>query len=354
MADPSKTENATPRKREEFRKKGSIAKSIEISTALILLTAYLVFRFTGPFIYNYIVYFFKYYLININKISITNDDMTKLVIQATIHILVITIPILVMIFLIVIIGNLLQVGFLITMEPIKPNLNKLNIIKGFKNLFSKRSLENLVKDLLKVAIIGYLVYSTIKTNIPVIVNFFNLDIQQSFFILCQIIMAILFKIIVAFIVIAVLDYLFQRYSLEEQMRMSKQEVKEEYKRTEGDPLVKGEIRRRQQEMARHRMMSEVPKADVVVTNPFHIAVALRYDAKKMVAPQVVAKGTRMIAENIKELARNNNVPIMENPPIARALYKSCKVGESITTELYSAVAEILTYIYKLSGKTFGI
>ncbi|MEK6557830.1 MAG: EscU/YscU/HrcU family type III secretion system export apparatus switch protein, partial [Candidatus Margulisiibacteriota bacterium] len=165
---------------------------------------------------------------------------------------------------------------------------------------------------------------------------------------------ILYKIILAFIVLAVLDYVFQRYSLEDQMKMSKEEIKEEHKRTEGDPVIKGEIRRRQHEMARHRMMSEVPKADVVITNPFHVAVALRYDAKDMKAPQVVAKGVRRIADQIKTLAREHDIPIIENPPVARALYKSSKVGHAIPADMYSAVAEILTYIFKLSGKTFGI
>jgi flagellar biosynthetic protein FlhB len=186
------------------------------------------------------------------------------------------------------------------------------------------------------------------------IDFFNIPVENSFLTLCGLAMDVLLKIVLAFIVLAGVDYLFQRWQLEEQMKMTKQEIKEEYKRTEGDPTIKAEIRRRQQEMARHRMMQEVPKADVVVTNPIHVAVAIRYDATEMRAPIVVAKGMNLVAERIKLLANENDIPLVENPPLARALYKSAKVGKEIPADMYSVVAEVLTYLYRLKGKTFGV
>ncbi len=354
MGDPSKTEKATSRRRDEFRKKGSVAKSTEVNTAVILLVAYLVLKVSGKYMYQQFSSMLRYYFENAHRIQVTEDNMMQIFINITVQSLLLTAPVIGSILIAVIIANILQFGLLVTWEPVKPSLTKINIIKGFKNLFSKKSIETLMKSLAKISVVGYIAYSTIRKDIPVIINFFNMDIQQSFFILCTIAMDVLYKIVLVFVIIAAIDYAFQRYTMEEQMKMSKQEIKEEHKRSEGDPLIKGEIRRRQQEMSRHRMMSEVPKADVVVTNPFHVAVAIRYDANSMRAPEVVAKGLRKVAEHIKEIARENDIPLVENPPVARALYKSAKVGKEIPSDLYSVVAEILTYIYKLSGKTFGI
>ena len=354
MGDPSKTEQATPRRQEEYRKKGSVVKSIEINTAVILLTAFFLLKITGKFMYQHLSELLKYYLSNSWNIQINSGSIMTLGTNIFFSIVLLTLPILASIVVAIIVANILQFGFLLTLEPIKPNLGKLNIIKGFQNLFSKKSLETLVKSLLKILLVGYIAYSTITKDIPIIINFFFINVEQSWLIFVGLAMEILYKIVIAFIVLAAIDFFVQKWTMDNQMKMSKQEIKEEHKRTEGDPLIKAEIKRRQHEMARSRMMSEVPKADVVITNPFHVAIAIKYDAKTMHSPKVIAKGLRQIAENIKAIARENNIPLVENPPVARALYKSTKVGQDIPSDLYSAVAEILTYIYKLSGKTFGI
>jgi len=354
MADPSKTEKATPRRRQEFRKKGSIAKSAEINTTFVLFSSILILKFGGKYIYLFISDTLKFYLSHIHTFNLETDDMANFFIIMFSKVLIMIVPAMIILFFTSVLANLVQVGFLLTTDPIKPNIGKLNIIKGIQNLISKKSLENLVKAITKVSIIGYLAYITIRDNIPQIIDFFNLDLNHSFLITAQLCFQLLVKIIIAFIVISALDYIFQRYTHEEKMKMTKQEIKEEYKRMEGDPLIKGAIRRRQQEMARRRMMSEVPKADVVVTNPFHVAVAIKYDARSMKAPIVLAKGIGRIAESIRKIAEENNVPIIENPPVARALYKSSTVGKVIPADMYSAIADILTQIYRLSGKTFGI
>lgn len=354
MADPSKTEKATSRRRQEFRKKGSIAKSPEISTAFTLFVAFLLFKILGKSAYTYISSTFHFYFANLGLIEISEDSIGLVFLDLLFRLTILIVPVLFIFIISAYISNLVQVGFLFSLEPIKPDFKKISILKGFQNLFSKKSLANLAKIIAKVMVIGWLAYSTIISNLFRIQHFYFQDIQLSLFEISDIAMSILFKIAVAFLVIAILDYLFQRYSLEEQMKMSKQEVKEEFRRSEGDPQIKAFIRRKQAEMARSRMIQEIPKADVVITNPIHVAVAIQYDAKTMNAPKIVAKGLRLIAENIKKIAKENNIPIVENPEVARALYKSGKVGKEIPSELFSAVAEILTYIFKISGKTFGI
>lgn len=354
MADPSRSEKATPRRRSDYRKKGSVAKSVEVNTAVILLSAFLYLKFAGGFMYGHLLTIFRYYFENLNKINVQQDSLMDVFLYIAMHIIILTVPFLLFLMACVIIATWMQIGLMFTLEPIKPSLKKISIIKGFKNLFSKRSLETLVKSLFKISIVGYIVYSTIKKDIPIIIDFVNLPVENSFFMLCKLAMEVFLKIIMAFVVLAGIDYIFQRWQLEEQMKMTKQEIKEEYKRTEGDPTIKAEIRRRQHEMASHRMMQEVPKADVVVTNPIHVAVAIRYNATEMRAPIVVAKGMNLVAEKIKQIAAENDVPLVENPTLARALYKSAKVGKEIPADMYSVVAEVLTYLYRLKGKTFGV
>ncbi len=354
MADPSKTEKATPRREQEARKKGNVAKSPEISTAITLVVAILLLKVGGETLYGYFFYITKNYFSHLHDTDVSMENLAPLFMEILFHILIITIPILLIFFIAAIISNLIQVGFLLTFEPIKPNLNKLNVITGFKNLFSKNAIATLFKSLAKIIFVGYLAFDTIRENLPLLVNFFFQGIEVNLLSVSAIAMKILIKITMAFVVIAIIDYAFQRYNRAQQLKMSKQEIKDEYKRTEGDPLIKGAIRRRQMEMARRRMMSEVPKADVVVTNPSHLAIAISYDATKMNAPKVLAKGMNKIAERIKEIAKEHNIPLVENPPVARALYKACEVNKEIPSDLYTTVAEILTYVYKLSGKRFGI
>ncbi|MDD4527216.1 MAG: flagellar biosynthesis protein FlhB [Candidatus Margulisbacteria bacterium] len=354
MADPSKTEKATPRRQQEARKKGNVAKSPEVGTAVTLLVAVILLKVGGKSLYKYFSFITQNYFTRLHEFEINSETVSSIFMEILFHILVIVLPIMVIFFSVVILSNLLQVGFLLTIEPIKPSFSKLNVIKGFKNLFSKTALATLFKSIAKIVFVGYLAFSTIRDNLPTIVNFFFQDMESNLMGVSAIALKILIKLTFAFILIAIMDYTFQRYNRNQKLKMSKQEIKDEYKRTEGDPIIKGAIRRKQMEMARRRMMSEIPKADVVITNPTHIAIAISYNAQKMRAPKVVGKGMNKIAEKIKELAKENNIPIVENPPVARALFKACEVDKEIPADLYSTVAEILTYVYKMNGKTFGI
>jgi flagellar biosynthesis protein FlhB len=354
MADPSKTEKATAKRRQEARKKGNIAKSPEINTAVTLLVAVIALKASGNILYRYFSYMLEKYLLELSVTDVNMLNISMIFIEIGFHILIVIVPVMLIFMFSAIISNLLQVGFLFTLEPIKPSFSKLNMLKGFKKLFSKEALVTLIKSLLKVGLIGYLAFSTVRDNLPVLVNFFYQDIENNMLILANIAWAILLKIAIVFIIIAGLDYFFQWYNREQQLRMSKQEIKDEHKKSEGDPLIKSAIRRKQMEMARRRMMSEIPKSDVVVTNPVHLAIVIKYNAQEMKAPKVTAKGMNKIAERIKEIAIENDIPIVENPPVARALYKACEVDKEIPADLYSTVAEILTYVYKMSGKRFGI
>ncbi len=354
MADPSKTEEATPRRRDEFRKKGNIAKSPEISAASILLACVLLLNATGAFIWHSFEDIMTYSLRHVMLTPLNDANVGNLGVYYMFKVTVIMGPLLLLAFAVAYISNLLQVGFLYTLEPISPKLSKIDPIAGFGRLFSKRSLGQLVKSIAKVLVIGYLAYSIVQKDIPLFLSYIYMPLSAITVSLAGVMMEIALKVALLYIVIAIIDYFFQRYMLSTDMRMTKQEIRDEHRRQEGSPEIKNEIRRRQREMGQRRMMQKVPQADVIVTNPFHIAIALQYDAHTMSVPKVIAKGARLIAEQIKELGRTHNIPIVENPEVARALYASTHVDHDIPGDLFNAVAEILTYVYKLSGKRFGI
>jgi len=253
------------------------------------------------------------------------------------------------------IGSYSQVGFLFTVDPLVPKFDRLNPFTGIKRvIFSKRSLIELIKGLLKVGIIGLIGWYSIESYIEESALIMDSDVLTIFFFLCKAAMSISFKIILVFVVIAALDYIVQRRLFENEIKMTKEEVKEENKQLEGDPLIKSRIRSIQRQLARRRMMQEVPKADVVITNPTHLAIALKYEFGKMDAPKVVAKGANLIAEKIKQIAIEHNIPIIEDKPLAQLIYKSVDIDESIPQEMYQAVAQILAYIYKIKNKNISI
>ena len=248
-------------------------------------------------------------------------------------------------------ANALQVGLVLSGEPLSPKGSRLDPIAGIGRMFSMRSAVELVKGLAKTALIAYMVFAFLRAEYPVVVRLMGTDPGQIAAGIGGLMSRMLFRAGMAMLVIAAIDYGFQRYQHEKNLRMTKQEVKEDLKRSEGDPLVKSRIRQQQRQMARNRMMQQVPEADVVVTNPTHYAVALKYDADTMAAPVVLAKGQRLVAERIKEIARESRVPMVENVELARALYRSTEVGDEVPAALYLAVAEILAYVYRLSGRT---
>ena len=257
-------------------------------------------------------------------------------------------PIFAVFLVIGLVSNFVQIGFLVSAEAIKPKFSKLNPITGIKNkFFSIKSLEQLVKSLVIVCVVGLVAYRAIRREVPFFPPLLDSDPSVIVLTLYRSCMHLLWDALWLFILIAVADYSFQKWQHTQDLMMSKQEVKDEMKQTEGNPQIKSRIRSIQIQMARRRMMKEVPKADVVITNPTHLAVALKYDRGQMVAPVVVAKGAGVVAEKIKDVARSSQIPIVENKPLARALFRSVELGEAVPEDLYKAVAEILAYVYRL-------
>jgi flagellar biosynthetic protein FlhB len=245
--------------------------------------------------------------------------------------------------------NILQIGFLFTGEPIRPKFDKINPIEGFKRIFSRRALETLVRDIIKIIVVGWIGYAAVKGLMNEAMRIADATVQQIAAFTGMAVFWIAIKILIGYCVIAVFDYAFQRWDYEKSIMMTRQEVREELRQTEGDPLLRARIRSVQRELARRRMMEEVPKAAVVVTNPTEIAVALAYETG-MTAPVVVAKGKRILAEKIRDIAVAAGIPIVENVLLAQTLYQAVDIGHPISADLYTAVAEVLAYVYRLRGK----
>ncbi|MFD0616729.1 flagellar biosynthesis protein FlhB [Paenibacillus sp. GCM10027629] len=345
-----KTEKATPKKRQESRQKGQVAKSADLSGASVLLGAFMCLLMLGGFFKERLMNLFTEPLLHHMNISFTQETILQFFGQMALKILIFMAPIFIIAILLGLLANYLQVGFLFTGDPIKVKLSKINPINGFKNIFSMRSLVEFMKSIIKLTVIGLLVYTSIIGQKAEILQLSHQSIEHIFTFAAKVTLGLGIKIAAVLLVLAGLDYLYQRYEHEKSLRMSKQDIKDEYKKMEGDPLIKGKIRERQRRMALSRMMQEVPKADVIITNPTHFAVAIKYDATMMQAPQIIAKGQDYVALKIKELAKEHNIVTMENKPLARALYARTEIGDSIPADLFQAVAEVLAYVYKLKGR----
>ena len=250
----------------------------------------------------------------------------------------------------VFVSNVVQVKWKVTGKPLKPKFSKLNPIKGFKRFFSKDKLVELLKAVLKLSVLFYVVYSSLQNEWGMIVNIYQLDLWSALTLIVDLVLNISFKICIVFLVLAFADWYYQKRKFQTDMKMTKQEVKDEYKNAEGNPQIKGQIRRKMQEVSRRRMMQALPEADVVITNPTHLAVALKYDKEAAEAPVVIAKGADFLAQKIKDTARENQIEIVENKPLARMLYHNVEIGDQIPPELYQVVAEILAYVYERQGK----
>ncbi len=344
-----RTEPATPRKREEVRKKGQVAKSVEINSALVLLAGIISLKFFGAHLFTQLSQMMHYIFSNFYIMEITESGITFYFYTVIIRLSYVLVPIIGLIVLVALISNFFQVGFSLSLQPISPTLDKINPITGFSRIFSTRSSVELVKSIFKIIIVGYIAYAIIKANFHNFVPMMDMDIRQSINFIAFLAYKIAIYIAIALVIMAVFDYGYQRFEFEKSIRMTKQEIKDEYKQLEGDPLLRSRIRQRQREIARRRMMQEVPKADVIITNPLHLAVAIKYDENTMTAPLVIAKGARLIAEKIKEIAASNNIPMVENPPLAQVLYKLVEIGQEVPPHLYQVVAEILAFVYKLKG-----
>jgi flagellar biosynthetic protein FlhB len=346
-----KTEEASPRRKQEARKKGQVAKSPEVNSAIILLLGFMSLKVFFPYMFNELQDFIRSFLEQLNHVEEFNIDylMTILISTAIITGKVLF-PLVLSIMIGGVVANYIQVGFMFSTEPLMPKFERINPIEGAKRIFSKRALMELAKSLIKIGAVSYIVYKGIREEFDIFPKMLDMDIQESLVFIGQLVLKIAFQVGLMLLVLAIIDFAFQKWDFNRSMRMSKQEVKQEFKQTEGNPQVKGKIKEKQRQMALRRMMQEVPKADVVITNPTHYAVALKYDGVTMNAPVIVAKGQDLVAQKIKEKAKEHSVAIVENKPLARALYRSCEIGEIVPPDLFQAVAEVLAFVYRLKGK----
>ena len=350
FANEEKTEEATPKKKSEARKKGQIARSKDVGLAITMVTCTLVILLLSGMIVGNLkdtmVYFLQSGMLqDINEMSIKSIVLTVLM-KAGLCILPVVVPIMIA----GIVASLMQTGFLLTGEPLKPKFSKLNPISGFKNMFSKKSFVDLLKNLAVVTVIGFIGFLYVRDNYDKILQISNTYLPSLGGQVQDLVVGIFFQVSVVLVIIAAADYFVQFKFHQKDLRMTKQEIKEEYKQMEGDPQIKSKIKQKQREMATRRMMASVADATVVITNPTHLSIALKYEEGNNEAPKVVAKGADLVALKIKEVAKENDVPIMENKPLARMIYEQVDIDREVPQEMYQAVAEILAMVYKLKNK----
>jgi flagellar biosynthetic protein FlhB len=346
-----KTEDPSGRKLSKAREEGQVAKSIEIPSVFVLLGGVVTLFAVSRLFYTNIAGVFHYNLV-FEKIPVfTINELVHLLAVHVRVVLITCLPVMLAVVLVALLANFAQVGFQISWKSLEPKPSRLDPINGFKQKFSSRAVVEFVKTLLKIGIICIVAYTSIKGELSDISVLYDSSIGFILLFILKTAFWIFIKVCLVMIVLAVLDYAYQKWKFLDDQKMTKKEVKDENKQTEGDPLVKSRIRQLQHEAARKRMMAAVPEADVVVTNPTRLAVALKYDGQQMDAPTVLAKGAGPIAENIRRIARENDVPLVEDKPLARNLYKLVDIGQEVPMELYQAVAELLAYVYKLKGKS---
>jgi len=351
-----KTEQPTAKKLEDARKEGQVAKSKEIANAFGLLALFLVLKlYLGTMGTRFIELFSAVYM-QIPAVSeMYNGNLPVASLQVVIRsmmiqLVIIIAPVLLVGVAVAFVCDVVQVKWQPTAKPLQPKFNKLNPIKGFGRIFSTNSLVELIKAILKIGLIGYIVYSYLKDKTGRIFILYNISLNQAIGLIGETVVDLGIRVAAVYMVIAFLDFAYQKWKFNEDMKMTKQEVKDEYKNQEGDPQVKSKQKQRMREASMRRMMQQLPEADVVITNPTHYAVAIKYDPDKYDAPYVLAKGENYLAQRIKDVARENDIEIVENKPLARMLYANVEIGELVPPELYQAVAEVLAFVYHLKGK----
>lgn len=350
-----KTEEATPKKLEDARKEGQVAKSREIGMGVSLLTLFVLLKvYVGALGEKFLGIFREVY-IKIPEFvgkegTYDASAFGSAMADILLSMLIMMTPFLVVGFIVAFLSDVIQVKWKFTMKPLQPKLDKMDPIKGFKKIISAQSIFELIKSVLKIAFISYLTYTTIKDKVGIIYSLYDISLSTALGVIGDTVIGLGIKIGAWYLIIAAIDFIYQKFKFKKDMRMSKQEVKDEYKNAEGDPKVKSQQRQRMRQASQRRMMQSVPTADVVITNPTHFAVALKYDADSGKAPIVVAKGEDFLAKRIKEIAKESNVEIVENKPLARMLYHNVALGEEIPPELYQAVAEVLAFVYGLKNK----
>ncbi|MEW4283715.1 flagellar biosynthesis protein FlhB [Priestia koreensis] len=345
-----KTEKATPKKRQDSRKKGQVAKSQDVTTAIILLLSFLYFSFGAGNLFEQLRMLLVHSLQEYLAKDVTESNVFTILMELLPKIALAVGPIFLVVIVGALIANFMQVGFLISAESLKPNLNKINPISGAKRIFSMRAIVELLKSLLKVGLIGVATFSILWINHTEILLLSQKTVGAALVTISKLVLQMGLTGSAILLFLAFLDYLYQKFDFEKSIRMSKQDIKDEYKNIEGDPHIKGKIKQKQREMAMSRMMQEVPNADVVITNPTHYAIALKYDEAKMDAPYVIASGVDFMAQKIKSIAKSHEVVMIENRPLARALYDQTDVGDAVPEEFFKTIAEILAYVYRLKNK----
>jgi flagellar biosynthetic protein FlhB len=345
-----RTEKATGKKRADARKKGQVAVSREVSSVMILLTSLGIFYFAGSWMFWNMSQLISRVYQNIGSLSIDSvTDASTFSLEILYRLLAVLLPFLLPIAIVGFIANVMQIGFQIHTQTMSLKFTKLNPVSGMKRFVSLKSLVELGKSIIKILFIGGIAYLVLKNDLSSFPNLVQQEVGQIVVFIARVSLKLFFLVSLAMIVLAVLDYIYQRWQYEQDLKMTKQEVKDEFKQSQGDPKVKARIRGVQLEMARRRMMEAVPEADVVITNPTHLAIALKFNAHEMIAPRVVAKGAGFVAQRIREIAEENRIPLVEEKPLAQALYKMVEIGDYIPAELYRAVAEVLAYVYRLKG-----
>lgn len=345
-----KTEEPTPKKKKDARKQGNIAKSAEVNKAMTFIAILVViYMMSGSIISE-----LQGFIVNIlsGDFSMTmNDNTIKiLMFKVMMSFMKIVLPISLIIMVFGILGSLIQTGLFFSMESLKPKFSKLNPLTGLKNMFSMKAIVNLIKSMVVICIMIYLGYSFMSKNFEGIIKSGDIYLPYLFNIVLDLIKSILTSITLAVAVVAALDYGYEKFSHKKGLKMTKQEVKEEYKQMEGDPHIKGKIKQKQRQMANQRMMQAVPSSTVILTNPTHISIAIRYEQGKDTTPIVVAKGVDEVAFRIREIAKSHDIPIIENVPLARLIYKEVDIDQEIPEEMYKAVAEVLVAVYKIKNK----
>jgi flagellar biosynthetic protein FlhB len=348
-----KTEEATPKKLDDARKEGQVARSQELVTAFSLITLFGALKIFMTFLVNNFVDSFK---LIYNSIETYSDGVFErnfgamYLNEAMKRVMYIALPMLAASFIVGFTVNVFQVQWKPTTKPLQPKFSKLNPINGFKRMFSLDKLVELIKALIKIGVVGYLAYSTFRDRVGIVSLVYGLDLFQAVILIGNEVINFGLKVSAVFLVVGVADYIYQKFKFAKDMRMTKQEIKEEFKQTEGDPKIKGQIRQKMREAAQRRMMQKLPEADVVITNPTHLACAIKYDKEVSEAPVLIAKGADFLAQKIKEKAREYYIPIVENKPLARMLYHNVELDEEIPEELYQMTAEVLAYVYSINGK----
>jgi flagellar biosynthesis protein FlhB len=345
-----KTLPASERKKQRAREDGNVAKSQDLNSGVTLLMGLLALYLFGRYTLNTMLEAGRYFIGNAHELIPSNTPIQPLAVKVVWFLAQAVWPVALVMTITGVVLNFLQVGFLITFKPLQPKLDKLNPAKGFKKFASIRSLVELVKSIMKLTMVGFLVWLAFRDETPRIVSLMDLNPVSLVHSVAGLLFNVWWRIALAMVVIGIFDYAFQRWQRERDLRMTHQEAKEEMKEMEGDPQIKRRIRQLQRSLAAQRMMQEVPEADVIITNPTEYAVALRYDMENMKAPVVTAKGARLLAQRIREIAAENRVPIMEEPPLARTLYRSLEIGDAVPGHLFNAVAEVLAYVYRIDQR----